>query len=124
MIYPYRCEHNHEFEVTKSVRFIDDPENCPTCGKIGVRYISRTHFFGASDWDTKEFNRGLGIVTRNKKHRDREAKARGLIEIGNENIDKFMDSQDKKLDQANEERSEKALEGVVYGLNEELRKAR
>lgn len=103
---------------------IDEAENCIICGKIGTRYISRTHFYGASDWDKTEFNPGLGVVTRNSKHRDRIAKQRGLVEIGSENFDKFSDSQDKKLEADNNARHEKAMEPVVYGLNEELRKGR
>lgn len=124
--YEYECTKCASgFDIIKGVSEIDSPEECPGCQSYDTkRNISRTHFYGASDWDNKEFNRGLGIVTRNKKHRDKEARARGLVEVGNEDMNKFMDSQDKKLDAANEERSEKVMEGVVYGINEELRKAR
>lgn len=124
--YEYACNKClKEFDIIKRVVQIDDPEECPACESKDVkRHISRTHFYGASDWDNKEYNPGLGIITRNKKHRDREAKARGLIEVGNEDVHSHMDRQDRKLEADSDERSEKALEGVVYGINEELRKAR
>lgn len=124
MNYPYECPELHQFEVVKSVRNIDDPENCPTCGKLSTRYIALSHFYGASDWDKQEYNPGLGMVTRNSKHRAREAKARGLIEIGSEDCDKICNAQDKKLEDADNERHEKAMEPVVYGINEALRKSK
>lgn len=126
MTYEYVCNKcDTSFDIIKRVAQIDDPEECPKCECYDTkRLISRTHFYGASDWDTKEFNPGLGVVTNSRKHRDKIARERGLVEVGNEDMNKFIASQDKKLDADLEERSEKALEGVVYGINEELRKAK
>lgn len=99
MIYCYRCTNADcatEFEVIKSVAEIDRPEKCEKCGLPAGRYIGRTHFYGASDWDKAEWNPGLGMVTRNARHRKDEAKARGMEEIGNESPDKMHDHFEKQ----------------------------
>jgi putative FmdB family regulatory protein len=120
VIYPYRCPScSKEFEVVKSVRDIDVVEYCPQCADIGVRYISRTSFFGASDWDKQEYNVGLGCVTKNSKHRDKIAKERGLVEIGNEDCEKTMASQDKKLNDRIEEATKPAYDALEYGLKKD-----
>lgn len=97
MIYPYRCAAcSATFEVIKAVAEIDNPEVCIKCSSPAERYIARTHFYGASDWDKAEYNPGLGMVTRNAKHRRDVAKARGLEEVGNESAEtmhKHFDSQ-------------------------------
>ncbi len=96
MIYPYKSECGHLFEVIKSVAEIDNVELCPKCNAPAQRYIGRTHHYGAGDWDKAEFNPGLGIVTRNARHRKDEAKARGMEEIGNESPDKMHDHFEKQ----------------------------
>lgn len=110
MIYPYRCPCGNEFEVIKHSKIIDRVEVCPNCGHNCTkenRYISRTSFYGASDWDSAEYNPGLGCVTRNKLHRDRIAKDRGLIEIGNEDIVKHDIELEKERDRKIDEKWEK-----------------
>lgn len=84
--YPYRCSDpacGHTFEVCKPLAQINDTERCEKCKAPAERYISRTHFYGASDWDKAEFNPGLGCVTKNAKHRREIAKRMGLEEAGN-----------------------------------------
>jgi putative FmdB family regulatory protein len=117
LIYPYRCPScSKEFEVVKSVKDINVIEYCPQCADAGDRYIAQTHFYGASDWDRQEYNHGLGCVTKNSKHRDQIAKERGLIEIGNEDCEKTMASQDKKLEQNIEEKTKDSYDALEYGL--------
>lgn len=95
MIYPYKCAMcEHKWEVPKFVRHIDMPELCPKCSSQGIRYISRTSFYGAKV-EEAEFNHGLGCVTKSADHRKQLAKQRGLEEIGNEpieNIHKHSDN--------------------------------
>lgn len=85
--YPYRCNDcGRHWDVYKSLSAIDDPETCQ-CGKPDAeRYIARTFIFGAKVEDA-EYNPALGLITRNARHRADEAKARGMIEIGNEPLD-------------------------------------
>lgn len=121
-VYPYACKScDHHFDVAKSVRQIDDAEFCPLCQSDSKRYLVAVNFNGASDWDKAEFNAGLGCIVKNAKHRERIAKERGLIEVGNEDLGKFTSSQEKKLSDSLEERSEKALEPVVHGMKKILR---
>ena len=102
MIYPYRCVCGKEFEVIKSSKNIDDIEICPECGHNctkAERYISRTHFYGASDWDSLDYNPAFGKAV-TKKQAKAEAKRRGMIEVGNEDLSKYH----KELDRDNERR--------------------
>jgi hypothetical protein len=62
---------------------MENPEYCEKCGTLATRYISTTHFYGARVEDAY-FNKGLGMVVRNTKHAEAEAKARGLEPVGNE----------------------------------------
>ena len=98
MRYPYRCACGKEFEVIKHSKNIDDIEICPECGHNCTkenRYIGRTHFYGADDWDKASYNPAFGKVILNKKHAAAEAKARGMIEIGNEDLNKYNAELDK-----------------------------
>ena len=117
MIYPYRCNCGKEFEVIKSSKIIDRVEKCPHCGHNCTkenRFISRTHFYGASDWDNAEWNPAFGKVIRNKKHRDAEAKRLGLEEVGNTDLSKYHkgldDDRAKKLDDSYEKAAKEAGE--------------
>lgn len=96
MIYPYRClACANRFEVIKSVKDIDRGETCPGCKNVQTeRYIGRTHFYGAAVEDA-EFNPGLGMVVKNKKHRAEIAKRNGLIEVGNEDPNRLYDTIEK-----------------------------
>lgn len=85
--YPYRCPSSScvtTWEVVKPLSDIERKEECPICGATGSRYIGRTHFYGASDWDKAEYNPGLGCITKNAKHRKQICKARGIEELGND----------------------------------------
>lgn len=121
--YPYLCQNcNHRWDVVKSVRQIDDREMCPTCQSLdNRRYLTPVNFNGASDWDRAEFNPGLGCIIKNQKHRERVAKERGLVEVGNEDVSKFVTSQERQLAKETDARTEAALEPVVHGVKKILR---
>lgn len=57
---------------------------CPKCQTLTTaRLYKGVHFIGTKVED-REFNPGLGIVTKSARHRKDEARARGLVEIGTE----------------------------------------
>lgn len=91
MIYPHECSVCKEyFEVIKSLKDFDNPEYCPKCGMVGIRTIAhRQSFFGAADWDTRHYNPALGMVVRSNKEAQKIARERGMVEIGNENLEKI-----------------------------------
>lgn len=103
MIYPYRCPGAHEFEVYKPIADIAREEKCPQCGEVAVRYIARTHFYGAKVEDA-EWNPAFGQVVKNTKHRKQLAKEKGMEEIGNEpveNVHKHFEKQkERELEQS------------------------
>lgn len=85
-----------------------------------MRLISRTHFYGASDWDDVQFNPGLGVVTKNAKHRAQIAKERGLTEIGNEDFDRTCNSLDKRCEENIEAKTKDAFDSLEYGIKKEI----
>lgn len=89
IIYPYQCKAcDHAFEVIKPIAAIDNPESCPKCSSPdSQRYIARTHFYGASDWDRAEYNPAFGKIVRNAQHRKELAKRHGMEEVGNEPVE-------------------------------------
>lgn len=106
MIYPYRCNGcGEEFEVIKAVADIDRQELCPKCSSVGVRYISTTHFYGASDWHGPEYNPGLGCIVESNKHKRQILKERGLEEIGTTSAETLHKMQDR----ARAEKEQKAI---------------
>ena len=102
MRYPYRCDCGEEFEIVKAVKYIDDIEICPACGHNCTkehRYIDRTHFYGADDWNSLEYNPAFGKAV-TKQEAKREAARRGMIEVGNEDINKYH----AEIDRSNEQK--------------------
>ena len=92
MIYPQVCDLcHHEFEVIKSYKDIERPEPCPECkAPETTRVIARSQSFsGESDWDSCHYSYALGKVVRNNAELKKEAKRRGLTEVGNEPVDKI-----------------------------------
>ena len=122
--YIYLClKCDRKFDIVKSIKSLDDPEACPGCAALETRRcLQRVNFNGASDWDKAEYNPGLGCVVKNTKHRERLAKERGLIEVGNEDVSKVIKTQDAKLESASDERFEKAFDPVLHGLKKQLGK--
>jgi hypothetical protein len=105
--YPYRCSDpscDHCFEVVKCIADIDLPEVCETCKAPATRYIGRTHFYGASDWDRAHFNVGLGCECRSHKHASQIARSRGLEECGNTSPESIVKDADKTRQRRIDER--------------------
>lgn len=119
--YPYEClSCKNDFDIIKSVSRLDDPEECPACSSKDVkRYISRTHFYGASDWDSS-YNYGLGCVTKSRVHRNQIIKQRGLIEVGNEDCEKISAAMDKDKQKADDQRFERGFEQAAAELKQEI----
>lgn len=96
MIYCYECkECQHRFEVIKSVKDIDNPENCPGCSSLETaRYLTPPSFYGEKVEDA-EYNPAFGCVVRDSRHRKELAKRHGLIEIGTESPEKYCREMDR-----------------------------
>jgi len=93
MIYPYECKTCGPFEVIKSVKEIDKPEQCPTCYIITKdRRIGLTRL-GDVD-NNPSYNPAFGKVINSKSHLRSELarmrdEGRDMIEVGNESPDKI-----------------------------------
>ena len=97
-IYPYECEScGHTYEVVKSVRDINNVEHCEKCNSLTKRRIALRQSIdktAASDWDRMEYNPGLGKALTPMQAR-KEAKSKGLVEIGTEPVEKIHKHFDK-----------------------------
>lgn len=109
MIYEYECEKcDKNFDVVKPMSESSRLEYCPDCGNEGNRVFSCNVQFLGTKIEDAEYNPGLGIVTKSKRHRDEIAKRKGLIEIGNEDPAKI----DKAFEKQREEKRRKSWESV------------
>ncbi len=102
--YPYECKFClYHFDIMKTVASIDDDEPCPECDSATDRLIARNQsFYGADQWDCVGYDPAFGQIIKDNSHRKRLAKEKGMIEIGNEPVDKmhrhFETQLDKDLD--------------------------
>lgn len=105
--YCAKCDKN--FETIESIVTYDGDGECPTCKNISHDRIlsAKVHFIGTKVED-REYNHGLGIVTKGKRHREAEAKARGLVEVGNDKGAKDH----RGLDRTREEKLKKRWDEV------------
>jgi len=95
-IYDYQCDKcEKQYEIIKSIKEYDGKDACPVCGLVGERKLSCGIQFIGTKIEDAEFNYGLGAITKSKAHRDELAKRKGMIEVGNENPDKFHEAFDK-----------------------------
>lgn len=95
--YDFNCPKCDEpFEIIQGIKEYDGKGACPRCEGISTERIfsAKIHFIGASV-ESAEYNPGLGLVTKNSKHRKDEARARGLEEVGTESTAKILAHDDR-----------------------------
>jgi putative FmdB family regulatory protein len=82
--YDYNCKKCGPFQVIESIKTHKMDLKCQ-CGLMAERTIifSNQQFIGTKVQHA-EYNPGLGVVTKNKQHREEIAKRKGLEEVGNE----------------------------------------
>lgn len=104
------------WDVVKRVAQIDDPERCPGCDHLGDRKIQAPALdkSAAADWNTPHFNPALGQVVQSNKHAQKIAKAKGLIEVGNEKPENIHKHFEKQREQAHKDRWENADRVMKY----------
>jgi len=124
MIYPYHCrECVEEFEVIKSLSDLDRPEACPICHAVSFdRRIGLTRLQSVEI--DPYFHYGLGKIVRTKgdvknELKKREDQGRGLIEVGDEPVEKiertFSAERQEKRNQRWAEPVEKILQDINHG---------
>lgn len=128
----FHCDDcKNSFEAVYRYSKPDEVHPCNRCQSSNT--LLKTHevdtsckieLMGISDWDSTEYNPGLGCITRNKKHREQIAKERGLYEVGNENVERISELQDRKLEHKLEALTEKSFEEGTYHMYEAVKKAR
>ena len=96
MIYPYKCSCcGNKFDVIKAISDFDREESCPGCHTVAQRYIASTGSFYGAGVEDAVYCPGLGCIVNNSQHRAKIAKERGLVEIGNEDTNKWYDNAQK-----------------------------
>lgn len=107
-VYDYRCsECKHEFDVTKPISSIDDVECCPSCLAScdhSTRIIKTSKEFFGEKPEEPFFSVALGKMVSGNKDLRRQAKERGLIEVGNENVEKMIDRSDRERERRSQEK--------------------
>jgi len=113
MIYQYHCQKcENRFDVVKSAKEMDSPENCLRCLTPATReFIPTRVWFNGTKVEHAEYNPGLGCIVRNSSHRKELCKIKGVEEIGNEK----PESLHKYFDQKREEKREQAWAEVDKG---------
>lgn len=112
MTYEYRCAPcAHSFDVMKSHTEMSRAEACPKCEREAIRqFVPQRVFLSGTKVQHAEYNPGLGCVVRNKEHRAELAKAKGLVEIGNDY--KNTDNIHKEFEQKREQRSKDSYDKI------------
>jgi putative FmdB family regulatory protein len=99
-IYDYRCKScGHDFDVTKRIADVDQLESCPSCSKEcdgSCRLITKAKEFFGEKPEEPFYSIPLGKWVKGTKDMRRQAKAKGLIEIGNEDVNKLHDRSDRE----------------------------
>jgi Cu2+-containing amine oxidase len=93
--------------VIKRIAQCDDLENCPLCKKAEIegkhRLLGAVIFYGEKQ-DDAFYSIPLGRVVNGKKHMRQLAKEKGLIEVGNEKVDKLHSDADNYHENKSKER--------------------
>lgn len=99
-IYDYRCKGcGTDFEVMKRIAIADEVETCPSCsGECDKthRIITKGKEFYGEKPDEPFYSVALGKWVKGNNDLRRQAKAKGLIEVGNEDINKLHDRTDRE----------------------------
>lgn len=96
--YRYRCPIcDMTFDIVRPISECDDLTTCPTCKSEGIdksnRMLGTPIFFGEKQQEPF-YSIPLGRMVSGTNEMRRVAKERGMIEIGNDNIDKISDTAD------------------------------
>lgn len=96
-----------EFDIIKRIAQCDEIEVCPHCKEDGIdkhhRQLGTPVFFGEKQ-EESFFSIPLGKMVSGKTEMRKIAKERGMIEVGNENIDKLCNESDNYREQKSKER--------------------
>jgi putative FmdB family regulatory protein len=111
--YDYKCPTcNHQFDVVKRIANIDDLESCPaclnSCDKKSRIITKGKEFFGEKP-DEAFYSVSLGKMVKSKKDQARQAKQRGWIEVGNEDVNKINQRADQERERRSSERWQEYL---------------
>jgi putative FmdB family regulatory protein len=100
-VYDYLCQKcGTAFDVTKRIAEIDVVESCPECKSecdSKARIISTPKEFFGEKPEEPFYSVPLGKWVKGKSDLRKQAKARGMIEIGNENVDNMIKRDDRYI---------------------------
>jgi len=87
MIYDFHCSAcDTNFDIWKPATEFTRQAACE-CGGLANLVIHAPRGFINEKVEHAEYNPGLGCVVKNRAHRAQIAKAKGLVEVGNETTD-------------------------------------
>jgi putative FmdB family regulatory protein len=115
--YPHSCPScGNAWDVVCRVDSRDDDAPCPQCETKGVRLLTVPNIdkSAAGDWNTPHFNPALGQVVNSNKQAQKIAKAKGMIEVGNEKVENIHKHFEKQREAAHKERWENVDRVMKY----------
>jgi putative FmdB family regulatory protein len=119
-IYDYKCKNCLDtFTATKRISQADELETCPHCEAEcdkNCRYISgRVEFFGEKP-DEAFFSNALGKWVKGKKDQAKQAKERGWIEVGNDDVNASHARNDREREKKSKESWNEYLSPTPYQI--------
>lgn len=91
MIYEYLCKPCGKLcEIIKRVADLNRQENCEECGTIMERQVSGGQHLLNTAVQERYYSHALGQVVKGPQDERRIAKAKGMIEVGNERPRKHL----------------------------------
>jgi len=97
LIYEFACKScSNKFDVWKPASEFTRTAACD-CGGLADLVIHPPRGFINEKVEHAEYNPGLGCVVKNRSHRAQIAKARGLVEVGNEKTETLVKHAESNL---------------------------
>jgi putative FmdB family regulatory protein len=119
-IYDYKCKNCLDtFDVTKRIAQADEIETCPHCQAScdkHCRYISKAKDFYGEKPDEAFFSNALGKWVKSKKDQARQAKDRGWIEVGNDDVNASHARADREREKKSSDRWNEYIKPGPYHI--------
>lgn len=117
-IYDYKCKVCEDtFTVSKCIADADMIEDCPHCEAKcdkSCRLITTGKEFYGEKPEEPFYSLPLGKWVKGKNDMRRQAKAKGWIEVGNENVEKLHDSIDRDREKRSQDRYQSIYDTGTY----------
>ena len=78
------------FDVIKNAKYYDTEEKCSTCGEVAVRIFKPKIHLSGTKVEDAYYNPAFGQVIKSSQQAKEKAKELGMVEVGNERVEKHV----------------------------------